>query len=497
MKFFINIQFTIMSEVSNECPICIESYTDVARARIVCTKCEYECCKICFKRYIVDEEHYLSCMSCHTTFDRTTLRGYLGMSFMQKNYRDIRELQLYEQEKAYFAATQNVIDHIREIEKLRRQIDNLNTKYDNIRIQRMEPLKAFRFSMDIMTVKAAVDEFERLRSNVEIVDEQLQDERRSIESKISEMEDSKKVTKRTYVMTCPGDNCKGMLSNESSTPDGHLVCSICNTHTCSECQMQVLDNVHVCNPDILETVRYMQSTSKACPSCGVRIHKISGCNQMFCTSCHASFDWRTLRLNNGAVHNPHHAEWLRNNRNRPRELADVPCGRELSIDHAIICDDYMKTASAASNPDKKQRAQNNKAISILFDAIRVAVHHHHETIPSLGRNRNGQHTNQQLRIQLLKNIINEATFMKEIQRRDKQASKRNELLQVVLTFRDALTDIIWPFVSQQRNSRPIEDWLTMVDEIKELINYVNGCFESISQVYSSTRYEIMDHRSIR
>lgn len=484
-------------EQTNECPICIESYTSVARARISCTKCSYDCCKVCFKRYISDEEHYLSCMSCHTQFDRTTLYSYLGASYLRTTYRDIRQCQIYEEEKSYFTATQAIIDHECEIEKLKKSRETLDVKYDQIRKERMVPLKEFRFSTEVMEVHQALDRYLQIQANIEIVDEQLQDERQSITSRISDMESDAKPAARTYVLACTQSDCKGMLSNESKNEKGYYVCSICDTNTCSKCQMQVILGNHVCDPDVLETVRYMETTSKPCPSCGVRIHKISGCNQMFCTSCNASFDWRTMRLNNGAVHNPHHAEWLRTNRNRPRELGDIQCGRELSISHALDADEMLRLLIDRSGKSGSEKVIMDSAAATLFNAVRLAVHHHHTTIPALGRNRHGHHTNQRLRIQLLTNIIDERTFMREVQKRDKQSSKRNELLQVVMTYRDAITDIIWAFVSQRRNTKAIEEWMDMIKEVQTLIDYVNSCFERIGSVYGTSVYDITDDRAIR
>jgi hypothetical protein len=37
---------------------------------------------------------------------------------------------------------------------------------------------------------------------------------------------------------------------------------------------------------------------------------VSNCSQMFCSQCYTTFDWETLKINKGEIHNPHHEEWL-------------------------------------------------------------------------------------------------------------------------------------------------------------------------------------------
>ena len=624
-----------------ECTICVESYNKSTRAPITCTKCELVCCKVCFKRYISDPEHYLRCMSCAVEFDRSSLHTRLGQTFMRTIYRDIRESVLYEQEKALFPATQEVIEHRLQIRKLRKQIDGLDDEYDRIRKERTVPLKEFRYCEDTMKVSDALDKYFQLQLNIESVDEQLHEARRSLNTEIENLESgSGGKIKRTYVLACTKTDCKGMLSSENVNKQGQYICSICDSLTCNNCKMGISETSHECDPDVLKTVEYMESTSKPCPSCGIPIHQISGCfavgtiipladgtnvlaneiqaghqligddgsdrtvlstitgtdqlyridqsngcsyevntyhmlclmradhniiimtlnvyldlskeeqkklfgykivnenvllselritptrigryygfmlsdnqrfvlqdgtvahncSQMFCTGCHASFDWNTLRLNNGAVHNPYHAAWLRENRGRVREVGDIQCGRELDIDIAVRLAHSFEDCTSAAGLNTEQLTHSALETNYLFEAIRIGIHHTHVTLPALARNRHGHHTNQNIRINLLTKVINEFEFKREIQRRDKSASRRNDYLHIVQTYRDSLTDIIWPFVENVRSHRSIEyaNWIIMINEIHSLETYIDECFVRVAETYNSTNpYEIMDDRAIR
>jgi len=479
---------------SQECQICTERLNKTFRAPIKCSKCEFECCKTCFKRYISDTDsiHMLKCMNCNIEFDRSSLYDRVGATFMATVFRDIRQTQLYEIEKGYFPATQSIIEEELKVVHLIEDSETLDAKYEDLRVDRTAKLTNFRYSEEATRVRDAIDKYESIKNEVEILDEQLRDERELIQSKINSIRGKNgSSTTYTYVMQCPNIDCKGLLSNESTNKVGHFVCAICNTVVCRSCHMMVSETEHICDPDVILSIEFLEKSTKPCPSCKVPIHKISGCNQMFCTGCHASFDWRTLRLNQGVIHNPHHAQWLRTQQNRPRELGDIPCGRELDIHIAInCCDDFRDIIP--SNGD----TELNKMCDYLFDTLRFAIHHNHESIVSLGRNRYGHHTNQSLRINLLRNRISEDVFKYEIQKRDKANSKRAELLQIVMTYRDAITDIVWPFIEDGLD-KSLKDWTNMIGEVKALESYINDCFVKISKVYGSTVYTILDDRNIR
>lgn len=446
----------------------------------------------------MDPEHYFQCMSCRVEFDRVSLYERLGSNFMKTEFRNIRKEILYEREKTFFPATQAIVEKEIEVEKMIEQTKNLDKKYDQIKKDRLIPLKEFRTSTEVMKVSDALDKYLSIQANIEIVDEQLQEEREGLISKIESMRNNNTTaSKKTYVLACTNSTCKGMLATENKNKEGHYVCAMCESITCCECKMGIeKGSDHTCDPDILKTLQYMDSSSKPCPGCQIRIHKISGCDAMFCTSCHVSFSWKTLRITNGNVHNPHQAEWLRLNRNRAREIGDIQCGRELTIEIALILDTNIRKAGAKDSLSATQQKECKSNAEYLFESIRVGVHHTMITLPNLSRNRYGHRTNETLRIRLLKSEIEEDYFKQEIQRIDKATSRRQELLQVVMTYRDALTDIIWKFVDTRQEYQYCE-WKGMVAEIRALEEYVDGCFKKISDVFgSSICYTIMSNASI-
>jgi hypothetical protein len=89
---------------------------------------------------------------------------------------------------------------------------------------------------------------------------------------------------------------------------------------------------HKCNADDIATAKYLATTTKPCPRCHSAIQRESGCSQMMCTSCHAIFDWNTLKEERGVVHNPHFYQLSADVRQRvvdERASRGIAAGREM------------------------------------------------------------------------------------------------------------------------------------------------------------------------
>lgn len=472
-----------MSDSNRACDICVENFNKSTRKPIECNRCDLICCKQCFKTYILDPDHYLQCMGCRNEFERVDLFERLGKSFMQTTYRDIRKEIIYEREKGFLPATQAIVERILEVEHLTNLGKALDAKYDQMRKERTVPLKTFRESKVTMTVSDVLDHYHTLVANIESLDDQLVEERASIEEQINTIQQGDQPA-RTYIINCTRNDCKGMLSNEKTNRHGHYECALCNGVTCRECTMEIPEGKddHECDPDILKTVKYVQSSSKPCPGCGVTIHKISGCDAMFCTSCHVSFNWKTLKITvGGLIHNPHQAEWLRQTQNRPREINDIQCGRELTFDVILATVDEA-TLTMRRQLDKKNRCDLKRDIDYMFGMFRVCQHHIAVTIPILMRGQFSHVTNQHLRIAFLRGFIDVPDFKKEIQQKDKLCSKKRDTLQIVVTFRDAFTDIAWECY-EKRMTKTVEEWKSSINQMRKLEEYIDTCFQKIALVY--------------
>jgi hypothetical protein len=134
----------------------------------------------------------------------------------------------------------------------------------------------------------------------------------------------KGTAEQKFIMPCSQESCRGFLSTAYK-------CGICNLFTCPKCLEIVGDKKtnpdHVCDEDNVKSAELIKATTKPCPGCGERIQKMEGCDQMWCTSCHTAFSWKTGEIDTGTIHNPHFYQFQRNNQGAaPRNPHDLHCG---------------------------------------------------------------------------------------------------------------------------------------------------------------------------
>ena len=114
----------------------------------------------------------------------------------------------------------------------------------------------------------------------------------------AEAEEDPEITAR--MSQCTIEGCQGFFTGVNGT------CMVCETVHCRSCKLLKLDG-HVCDPDVVATVRYINSQTKDCPKCHTALQKAGGCDQMMCTNptCLVVFSWRTGKEELGIIHNPH------------------------------------------------------------------------------------------------------------------------------------------------------------------------------------------------
>lgn len=101
---------------------------------------------------------------------------------------------------------------------------------------------------------------------------------------------------------CPNDNCTNYI------PLTKKMKCLCGVKVCFKCRETFFDD-HECDKNTLKHIKMIKKDLTECPTCGMSIERIDGCDQMFCIQCNTKFDFKTkekLKL----IHNPHFEEYI-------------------------------------------------------------------------------------------------------------------------------------------------------------------------------------------
>jgi hypothetical protein len=248
----------------------------------------------------------------------------------------------------------------------------------------------------------------------------------------------------SFIRQCPVEECKGFLNEE-------WYCGLCFKHYCKKCN-ELLTDDHECDPQTVETMELLNQDSKSCPKCGTVIYKTSGCAQMWCTSCHTAFDWRTGQIENGRIHNPHFIEFKKKTM-MSREHGDIPCG---------------------GMPTFKELREHGAPNTILRHAVMI-----YQVERDLMFMDTQPPDNIQLRISYMLNEMTEDYFKILLQRQEKYIDKLVDISHIFEMITNTGGDLLRQYMIEPQRYHEIVDILT------NLIEYSNETFEVIRKRYNS------------
>jgi hypothetical protein len=213
-------------------------------------------------------------MSCHKIWDAQWLKQEMTSAFINTALKKHRSTQLWEQELSKMPETQVILTNRNAADEIMKQV-------------RVLELQIYKLKRKAATLAQTT---------------------------------SVKKGEVNFIRACSGANCKGFLNKAWN-------CELCKCHTCKDCLVYLDHEDHECNPDDVATASLLARDTKPCPSCATMIHKIDGCDQMWCPDCHTPFSWISGTIAKGYVHNPHYFEYMRNHGNAiARNPLDNPCG---------------------------------------------------------------------------------------------------------------------------------------------------------------------------
>ena len=442
--------------MTETCSVCCEQTNKTTRSLVKCPYCPFVVCSSCSERYLCETSEDAHCMSCRRAWSREILVDNFTQKFVTKTYKTRRENLLFEREKSMMPATQPYVEMTLKIKDLNKKI--IKIKIDTEKAQ--EKASAIRMSPIEGNFDSIVERQRLYMEQTKIISSL------SIDFRYAEWHQHQLIhrlhggmvdnERRQFVRACPYDGCRGFLSTAWK-------CGVCENWTCPECHEgkgKDRDGPHECSPENLATAKLLNQDSRNCPNCAVAIFKINGCDQMYCTQCHTAFSWKSGRIETGPIHNPHYYEYMRAHGGLQRNPGDVPCG---------------------GFPDVRQVRQIliNEPPEIATYIFAAHRSYGHCQWIITGRyiidNRND---NRDLRIQYMINDIDEETFKKKIQQREKARQRKSDILQVLQMFMAVLVDLFQAFMQD----RKVE---AIVNSLRELRNHVNATLTDVSKRYGN------------
>ena len=408
------------------CPICCETFTKSTRISIKCGFCDYNACRSCCQTYLLGESSP-KCMNpkCGTQWSRKFLHDNFPKSFIVGPYKLHRENVLSERERALLPATQP------HVETLMRKIQTANE------------------------IREIQDTIKQLKNRLLYLErrEADQEEEQGIQGEIRE--------RRQFIKPCGAPSCRGFLSTQWK-------CGMCETWACPDCHAIIgksKDAPHTCDPNDVETAKMVEKETRPCPTCHVLIHKIDGCDQIWCTQCHTAFSYKSGAIET-KVHNPHYYEWLRQTKGEvPREnhvdAVGGGCRRQLN---------RHETVRLIQNMGIEQ-----KRIDDLTKMVRNIAHLREVELPKFVDNY--ENNNRDIRANYMMNKISEKEFKVLLQRAEKANNRRSEMRDVLELVATAGTDIIERVVHSSGD----------IQEIAALVSYANRMIMDIASVYGNSK----------
>lgn len=271
-----------------------------------------------------------------------------------------------------------------------------------------------------------------------------------------------------FIRPCPGPDCRGFLSTAWK-------CGICNCWTCPDCHEFKGENrttEHTCTPENVATAALITRESKACPKCGVRISKIDGCDQMWCTACNTAFNWKTGIVATGPVHNPHYFEYLRRQGLNPTAQPNNPCG-DRQLDQQVVTTLFNR----GYMPYRTRGAPVKKLTTSEWLGEVWRIMRQDEDELRYAQEANDAETLRQLRVKYMANEINEEDWKTILQRTEKDHRYHMAKRQVQEVFAGGSRDLI------RRVLEPTHDKEDIRTQIQNLIDYCNESYKNVSKQF--------------
>lgn len=336
--------------MSDDCGICCSPYTKTTRKMVECNNCNYQACSKCVQYYILHTNSEVKCMNCNVAWSMNFLFENFSKKFCV-DYRHHRREILWNKQLYHLPVISEYLEQAKTCERLEegciaisRSLEDKKREYNSLKGKRGKKITERRIKIR--------EEQHRLRETHYLTKQQKWN---TSHAKYRIQENFyggiNKEAKRVANRPCITENCKGFINCKGE-------CPICNTVVCIDCNVFKEGDNHECKQDDIETFKELSRSTRPCPKCNVRIHKINGCDQMWCINCNTAFSWTRGTIEQGRIHNPHYFDWLFNGGNQEDNNVEMMendmCNEEI-LPHINQLRNYIRdTAPSQLDEDQKK-----------------------------------------------------------------------------------------------------------------------------------------------
>jgi hypothetical protein len=460
---------------SESCAICLENFNKSTRAPSTCPFCAVKVCRNCLQTYLLnDVSDVPRCVNseCGNGWERDYLDGEFTRSFRLTTYKEHREKVLSDRERARLPATQ----------------EDAAAYRNALILERTSSEEVERLDKQLRELERLRDAAERQRYRARQVTQSYGRVRMTEDGRIEHVTVRAKAEPVAFVKPCPAPDCRGFLSTAWK-------CGLCNLYSCPECHElkgESREAEHTCDADKVATVRLLSRDSRNCPKCGVTITKLEGCDQMWCTACNTGFSWRTGRIAEGPVHNPHYFQWLARQGHDPHaapavgRVMDCEADLDTQVTRALYPTVYNGNLPAYYMRRQVQNIADEDAryLAEAWRLMREGQDYNREEI-------NNEERFRILRVKHMTGDLTEEAWKTALQRAEKDANFQRSVRQVRDVYVGAVRDLIRQVLTPGHDKKAIRK------QVEELIDYCNKSYEEVSKRFGriTPRYTIKVARS--
>jgi len=400
---------------------------------------------------------------CQKVWTRKFVTDTFPKTWVNREWKAMNSRVAVEREKALLPATVSVVENRKEIDRMKAEVEEITKEMRRLTNRRWALQRQIQAGGSVVTTEV-----------------------------------------KSFGHKCPDQECRGFLSTQWK-------CGMCDKWTCPDCHVikgTTRDAQHTCDPDVKATAQFLAKDTKPCPKCSTPIHKIEGCDQMWCTQCHTAFSWRRGTIET-RIHNPHYYEWQRqqNGGTAPRNLGDFECGRDLADQRANrFIHDILSRVGIMDYLSTPQKAQMESLVKYIPQIIRKTVH---LQLHDGGRFRTDNVVdNLEVRVRYLKKDITDKQFASKVHAAYKAHEKKKDIADVIQLQVQGVTDIIYRIadflkrtVAPKKNDlgqmcyiKMKPEWADkvsdMFSEVKQLTDYSNGILEEHAKTYGCKTWKI-------